>query len=161
MTHKTPDRLQAVFAKQRDELINRNQERNQVNASKRVLEAQPSQPEFGREMHSRTPTQFNTDFTEAAEKSPTKLLCALCGSMSANRLALCGQLRISIGDWLIKSERLDVAAQLAQWVEASRGTRAGIGDEIIKAVLACNHHEMRYPASEPDAHDHRISPCEI
>src|SRR5262249_12625708 len=62
--HKQPHRLQPARAKQRNELISRAQKRNQVNASKRELKAQPAHPEFGREMHSPTPTQFSAPFRE-------------------------------------------------------------------------------------------------
>jgi hypothetical protein len=47
--------LQPAGAKQRDELISRDQKRDEVNASERALKAQSGQPKFGREMHSRTP----------------------------------------------------------------------------------------------------------
>ena len=55
VAHEKPHRLQPACAKQRDELISRDQKRDEVNASERALKAQPGQPEFGREMHSRTP----------------------------------------------------------------------------------------------------------
>ena len=55
LAHKKPHRLQPACAQQRDELISSDQKRNEVNASERALKAQPAQPEFGREMHSRTP----------------------------------------------------------------------------------------------------------
>ena len=55
VAHKKPHRLQAACTKQRDELISRDQKRDEVNASERVLKAEPGQPEFGREVHSRTP----------------------------------------------------------------------------------------------------------
>ena len=55
VAHEKPHRLQSARAKQRDELISRDQKRDEVNASERALKAQPAQPEFGREMHSRTP----------------------------------------------------------------------------------------------------------
>jgi hypothetical protein len=56
VTHKKVHRLQPARAKQRDELVSCDQKRDEINASERVLKAQPGQPEFGREMHSRTPT---------------------------------------------------------------------------------------------------------
>ena len=55
VAHEKPHRLQPARAKQRDELISRDEKRDEVNASERALKAQPAQPEFGREMHSRTP----------------------------------------------------------------------------------------------------------
>jgi len=55
VAHEKPHWLQPARAKQRHELINRDQKRDEVNASKRALKAQLAQPEFGREMHSRTP----------------------------------------------------------------------------------------------------------
>ena len=58
MPHEKPHRLEPARAKQRDELISRDQKRDEVNASERALKAQPAQPEFGREMHSRTPIIF-------------------------------------------------------------------------------------------------------
>jgi hypothetical protein len=55
VAHEKPHWLQPARSQKRDELISRDQKRDEVNASERALKAQPAQPEFGREMHSRTP----------------------------------------------------------------------------------------------------------
>jgi hypothetical protein len=55
MAQEEPHRLQSARSQQRDELISPDEKRDEVNASERALKAQPAQPEFGREMHSRTP----------------------------------------------------------------------------------------------------------
>jgi hypothetical protein len=55
VAQKAPHRLQPALAQQRDELISRDQKRDQLNAPEPALEAEPGQPEIGGEMHSRTP----------------------------------------------------------------------------------------------------------
>jgi len=55
VAHEKAHWLQPACAQQRDELISRDQKRDEVNASERALKAQSGQPKFGREMHSRTP----------------------------------------------------------------------------------------------------------
>lgn len=70
MADEKPHGLQPARAKQRDELISRDQKRDEVNASERALKAQPAQPEFGREMHSRTPIQCSAPSGER-----TRLAC--------------------------------------------------------------------------------------
>src|SRR5207244_4914898 len=70
VAQKAPDRLQPALAQQRDELISRDQKRDQINAPQPALEAEPGQPEIGGEMHSRTPkhnlAQFSGERTRLA-----------------------------------------------------------------------------------------------
>src|SRR4029450_7778034 len=76
---------------------------------------------------------------------------------SATLLACRGQLRVCVSDGLIKSERLNVAAEFPQRVQPFRRAGARIAHEIIEAVFPCNHDKMRDSASQPHAHDHGIS----
>src|SRR5215831_8811324 len=80
MAHENPHRLQPARAKQRDELISRDQKRDEVNASERALKAEPGQPEFGREMHSRTPPQLS------ATGVPFPRTVPACGAASKSSL---------------------------------------------------------------------------
>src|SRR5215831_5649832 len=82
MAHENPHRLQPARAKQRDELISRDQKRDEINASERALKAQPAQPKFGREMHSRTPMQSSaslrvTHTVVSGAHSPPRASCVM------------------------------------------------------------------------------------
>src|SRR5215831_16866603 len=65
--------------------------------------------------------------------------------------------RIRIGDRLVKSQRLDIAAELAQRVETFRRTGAGIAHQIIEAVLSRDDDKMRDAAGQTYAYDYGIS----
>src|SRR5437667_11696803 len=69
-----------------------------------------------------------------------------------------GEFGTRIRDWLIESQRLDVAAELAQRVKALCSAAAGIAYEIVETVLASNHHKMRHTACETNAHEDRVPP---
>src|SRR6266516_828293 len=77
------------------------------------------------------------------------------------QLSLRREPRVYIRDRLVKSQRLDVAAELAQRIEAFRRTAAGILYEIVKPVFAGNDDKMRDAAGQPHPHDHGISVREV
>ena len=77
------------------------------------------------------------------------------------RLPFRGELGVHIRDWLVKSQRLDVAAKLAQWIKSSPSAAARVGDEIVKAFLARDDNKMSGSACESHPHDHRISAGQI
>ena len=60
-------------------------------------------------------------------------------------------------DRLVKSQGLNVAAELAQRVETFRRAGAGIGNEVVEPILAGNDDKMRDAAGQSDSHDDRIS----
>src|SRR5216110_222312 len=66
-----------------------------------------------------------------------------------------------IPDQLIKSERLDVAAKLAQRVETLCGPGAGIAHKIVESVFAGDDNKMGDAASQAHAHDHGVSMGEV
>ena len=68
---------------------------------------------------------------------------------------------IRLRDRLVESQRLDITAEFTQWIEASASACPWIGDEIIEAVFAGDHHEMSDAAGQSHAHDHRISVRDI
>ncbi|SRR6266496_5757095 len=54
-----------------------------------------------------------------------------------------GGLRIRIRDRLVKSQPFDIAAELAQRVEAFRRAAAGIAYQVVEPVLAGDDDKMR------------------
>ncbi len=60
-------------------------------------------------------------------------------------------------DRLVKSQRLDVAAEFAQRIKPFRRAGARIAHEIVETVFPRNDDKMRDAASQPHAHDHWIS----
>src|SRR5947207_15743929 len=83
----------------------------------------------------------------------------MCGSGRVHRFAR--ELRVRICDRLIKSQRLDIAAKLAQRVKAFSSTTAGITHEIIEAILARDDNKVRDAVSQADPHNNRISASEV
>src|SRR5258708_5206589 len=65
--------------------------------------------------------------------------------------------RIRVGDRLVESQSLDVAAEFSQRIKALRRAPAGIAHEIIEAVFACDDDKMRDAATQPYAHNYGIS----
>ena len=61
----------------------------------------------------------------------------------------------------VKSQALDVAAELAQRIEPFRRATAGILHQIIEPILAGDHNKMRDAARQPYPHDDGISAGEI
>jgi len=62
---------------------------------------------------------------------------------------------------LVKSQRLDIAAEFAQRVEAFRRAGAGIGNEIVESIFASDHDKMRDAAGQSHSHDDGISAGKI
>src|SRR5205085_7551475 len=82
-------------------------------------------------------------------------------SIAAALFSAHGHALIRGAERFIKTKRLNIAAKLAQRVEALRCSRARIPDEVIESLLAGDHDEMGDPASEANPHDHGIAAAEV
>src|SRR5438045_2837244 len=82
----------------------------------------------------------------------------LCGSRWS---ALHCDARICIRDGLVKSQRLDVAAEFAQRVKPLRRAGARIAHEIIETVFSGDDDKMRDAAGQAHADDHGITARDV
>src|SRR5215471_17828875 len=77
------------------------------------------------------------------------------------RSLLRGKFGVRIRDWLVKSQRLNIAAKLAEWVKAFASTSAGIAHEVIEALFAGDDNKMRDAVPQADPHNDRIPASEV
>ena len=79
----------------------------------------------------------------------------------AETIAIAQKLEIPIRDRLVKSQRLDVAAKLAERVETFRRAVAGITHEIVEPVFAGDDDKMCDATWQPHPHDDGVSTGEV
>src|SRR5262245_13697223 len=82
-------------------------------------------------------------------------------TLRVERSGLHCDFRICISDRLIESQRLDVAAELAQRIKPFRRASARIAHEVVEAVFPSDHDKMRDAAGQTHADNNWISVCDV